>query len=82
MAEECDLNATSVVRRLIRLADAVLHDLDVAWVHGSRQLGSDLRQARRHSVGATGALNERRRVGGDDHAPRAAKVLASHVGER
>ncbi len=30
MAEECDLNATSVVRRLIRLADAVLHDLDVA----------------------------------------------------
>jgi serine/threonine-protein kinase HipA len=30
MAEECGLNATSVVRRVTRLADAVLHELDVA----------------------------------------------------
>jgi serine/threonine-protein kinase HipA len=30
MAEECGLNATSVVRRVTRLADGVLHDLDAA----------------------------------------------------
>jgi serine/threonine-protein kinase HipA len=30
MAEECGLNATSVMRRVIRLADAVMHDLDAA----------------------------------------------------
>ena len=39
--------------------DPLLHDFDVAFVHGPRQLSADLGQSRRHFIGAAGALDER-----------------------
>ena len=65
-----------------QLGQPLARDLAVVLVRRALGLLADLPEPRAHRLGAAGALDERARVLGDDHAPRAAEVLAADVLER